>query len=604
MIESAGVPLQAACAREFCSFTGTNRAEIAIAFADIVGYSTLMAADGPRTHASWNHMLAHLVRPEAGRHGGRIVQVMGDGVLAEFPDVEAAFAWAAAVQNGAVARPALAADDRPITLRIAIHCGRVTRDGEGIFGEDVNIAARLQEHAEPAGILLSGEARAGLGDGFAEPLRDLGHLRLKNIDRPVRAFALGLAQPAATVPARHAEAELPSVAVLPFRSAAGDPADAYFADGVIEDVILSLAALRELTVIARESTLTARETARSMREIGRLLGVRYVVSGSVARRGGRIRVHAELAETESGATLWAERDEAPIEGLFDLQDRMVERIVAGLAPQVRSAELQRALRKHPGSVTAYDDWLRAIDLMSNLDKARFLGGRTLLDRALAEDPRFAMAAGWSAQWHSLMVGQGWSGDIAADRSRAAEMARLALALDPRNAMALTVLGHLTSFHFRDAETGLAHLQAALVACPNFARGWMYTSCTLSYLGRGTEALRHAEHATRLSPMDQWQFQFSLTRAIALYAGGDLKEAARWAAISFAQNPHYTSAHRYLAAAKAAIGRLDEAAIAVRALLEHEPDFRVCSYMATRQPFRDPRLAERYGNDLRRAGLPD
>lgn len=563
-----------------------------------------MAADAARTHAAWNSLLARLVRPEAGRQGGRIVQVMGDGVLAEFPDAGAAFAWATAVQSGAAARPALAADDRPITLRIAVHCGRVTRDGKGIFGEDVNIAARLQEHAEPGGVLLSGEARAGLGEDLPEHLRDLGHLWLKNIDRPVRAFLLGLAPPAVTVPTRHAEAELPSVAVLPFRSAAGDPADTYFADGVIEDVILSLAALRELTVIARESTLTARETARTMREVGRLLGVRYVVSGSVARRGGRIRVHAELAETESGATLWAERDEASTEGLFDLQDRMVERIVAGLAPQVRSAELQRALRKHPNSITAYDDWLRAIDLMSSLDKARFLGGRTLLDRALAEDPRFAMAAAWSAQWHSLMVGQGWSGDIAADRSRAAEMARLALALDPRNATALTVLGHLTSFHFRDAETGLAHLQAALIACPNFARGWMYASCTLSYLGRGAEALRHAEHAMRLSPMDQWQFQFSLTRAIAHYASGQLDEAARWAAIAFAQNPHYTSAHRYLAAAKAAIGRLDEAAIAVRALLEHEPGFRVGSYMALRQPFRDPRIAERYGNDLRRAGLPD
>lgn len=563
-----------------------------------------MAADAARTHAAWNSLLARLVRPEAGRQGGRIVQVMGDGVLAEFPDAGAALAWAAAVQSGAAARPALAADDRPITLRIAVHCGRVTRDGKGIFGEDVNIAARLQEHAEPGGVLLSGEARAGLGEDLPEHLRDLGHLWLKNIDRPVRAFLLGLAPPAVTVPTRHAEAELPSVAVLPFRSAAGDPEDTYFADGVIEDVILSLAALRELTVIARESTLTARETARTMREVGRLLGVRYVVSGSVARRGGRIRVHAELAETESGATLWAERDEASTEGLFDLQDRMVERIVAGLAPQVRSAELQRALRKHPNSITAYDDWLRAIDLMSSLDKARFLGGRTLLDRALAEDPRFAMAAAWSAQWHSLMVGQGWSGDIAADRSRAAEMARLALALDPRNATALTVLGHLTSFHFRDAETGLAHLQAALVACPNFARGWMYTSCTLSYLGRGAEALGHAEHAMRLSPMDQWQFQFSLTRAIAHYASGELEEAARWAAIAFAQNPHYTSAHRYLAAAKAAIGRLDEAAIAVRALLEHEPEFRVGSYMALRQPFRDPRIAERYGNDLRRAGLPD
>lgn len=579
------------------------RERIAIVFADIVGYSRLMATDEARTYSAWMEVLSRLLRPEAEKAQGRIVQVMGDGVLAEFGDAADALAWAEAAQRGLRERPALAADDTPLALRIAIHRGEVTRNGDNIFGEDVNTAARLQEHAEPGGILLSAAARAELGRHWARPMRDLGYLALKNIDRPVQGFAVGATPPPAVTPASPGGAVLPSIAVLPFRTPPDDAEDAYFAEGVVEDIIVSLAGLRELTVIARSSTAAACTATRDVREIGGMLGARYVLGGSVTRRGGRVRVAAELAETAEGSTLWVERAEAPTAALFDLQDRLVERVVAGLAPQLRQAELLRALRKRPGNITAYDWWLRAIDLMGSLDRERFLGARTALDRALEADPHFAMAAAWSAQWCTLAVGQAWAEDTAAISERAAVMARRALAADPGNALALALAGHLHAYLLRDPAGALAHFEAALVACPNLARAWMYSAATLSYLGRGGEAVQHAERAMRLSPMDQWRFQFSCFRGLAHYANNEPEAALHWLAVSFAENPNYISTPKLLAAANAASGRIAAAEAAARLLLEREPGFRIGPYMRARQPFHDRRIAERFRNDLARAGLP-
>lgn len=582
---------------------GSKRERIAIAFADIVGYSRLMGADETRTYAAWMEVLSRLLRPEAEKAQGRIVQVMGDGVLTEFGSTADAIGWAEAVQRGLREHPALAADDTPLALRIAIHLGEVTRNGGNIFGDDVNTAARLQDYAEPGGILLSAAARAELGQHWARPMRDLGYLALKNIDRPVQGFAVGPAAPPAATPAGPAGATLPSIAVLPFRTPPGDTEDAYFAEGVVEDIVVSLAGLRELVVIARSSAAAASAPRRDVREIGGMLGARYVLSGNVTRRGERVRVAAELAETTDGVTLWVERAEGPTAALFDLQDRLVERVVAGLAPQLRSAELQRALRKRPGSITAYDWWLRAIDLMGSLDRERFLGARTTLDRSLEADPHFAMAAAWSAQWCTLAIGQAWAEDTAAIIDRAVGMARRALAADPGNALALALTGHLHAYLLRDPAGALAHFEAALAACPNLARAWMYSAATLSYLGRGGEAVAHAERAMRLSPMDQWRFQFSCFRGLAHYANNEPEAAVHWLSVSFAENPNYISTPKLLTAASAASGRIEAAQEAARLLLEREPGFRIEPYMRDRQPFRDRRVAERYRNDLVRAGLP-
>lgn len=585
-------------------YPGANRDTVAVAFADIVGYSALMATDEARTYAAWMDLLARLVRPEAEREGGRIVQVMGDGVLAEFPNAGSALAWAEAVQQGAAARPAFAADDTPLSFRIAIHCGAVTRNGGDIFGDAVNTAARLQEHADPGGILLSEAALSDLGQLEAPPARDLGHLALKNIERPVRAFALGEAAPRVRVPSAAETAELPSIAVLPFVNRGDDTGEAYFADGIVEDVIISLSGLRELLVIARGSTLGARNQGGSVPEIGRALGVRYTLSGSVARAGGRVRVVCELAEIERNNIIWAERFEAPIDQVFEVQDRIVARIVAGIAPQVRSAELQRALRKRPGSITAYDHWLRAIDLMGRLDRASFFGARTMLERALAADPRFAMGTAWFAHWHSFVLGQGWSENAPADSERAVDLARHAVALDPRNAFALAIHAQIRAFRFFEPDAALREFDQALAICPNLAIAWMYASSAHAYLGHGAEAVRFAEQAMRLSPLDQWQFHFSVFLGIAHYANGDYAQAARWGALSAGQNPHYTATPKLLAAANAALGRMDEARVAVARLLALEPGLRLGTYIRNRQPFRDPRLAERYEHHLRLAGVPD
>lgn len=397
---------------------------------------------------------------------------------------------------------------------------------------------------------------------------------------------------------------LPSIAVLPFQNLDGHPGDDYFADGIVEDIVVSLAGLRELLVISRNSTLAFRSHPVDPRMVGRALGVRYVLEGSMRRSATAVRVSIQLCDTETGASLWGERLEVPLGDLFEVQDHIVSRIVAGIAPNVRAAELERALRTRPTSLTAYDHTLRALSVINSLDRQTFHRARDHLDRAMAAHPSFAMPAAWAARWHSIWVGQGWSDNPRADADRAVTLATRAIDLDRRNALALATYGHLRSFLFHDYDSALIYFDRALSAGPSSSLAWILSSATLGYIGRGDDAVRHAEHALRLSPRDRSLFVYYNFVSMAHYGNGNYEEAVKWGRLSAAENPTFTSNLRIMATSLAALDRLDEARDVASTLLKLEPDFRLKVYEQTRQPFRQPNIKVRFMEHLRRAGLPE
>jgi adenylate cyclase len=580
-----------------------DRRLAAIAFTDIVGYSILMARDETRTHQRWMAILQNIIYPQAALHRGKVVKSTGDGVLAQFPSAFDAVQWAVDVQEAAqVDRPD---DPMPsIALRIAVHIGDIITTEFDVFGDAVNLAARLQEHAPAGGIVLSEAVHDLVRGSLGAQTRDLGPLDLKNFEEPVRAFALDTAKPGITVPhVRHA-ARLPSIAVLPLANIGGDPRDDYFCDGVVEDITLSLAGLRELMVISRGSTLAYHGRYPDPREVGRMFGVRYVLSGSLRRSERSVRVSVELCDSTTGTTLWGERSEVTPGELFDVQDRIVGEIVSGIAPNVRAAELRTAMRKKPENFSAYDHTLRALHIINSLDKPTFMQARDYLRKAMEEDPEFAMPVAWIARWYSIYVGQGWSAEPAADRSSALEFAGRAIELDPQNALALATYGHLQAFLFHDYDSALVYFDRALSACPNHSLAWFLSSPTLSYIGRGEEAIKHAEQALRLSPLDRNLFSYYSSLNLAHYSRGAYAEAVKWGKLSASENPQYTANLKYLAAALAALDRLDEARDISAALMQYEPDFRLSTFEHTLQPFRSPEVSSRYVQHLRKSGLPD
>jgi adenylate cyclase len=581
----------------------TERRLAAIAFVDIVGYSILMGRDETRTHQRWMAVLNDIIQPQAGRHRGKVVKSTGDGVLAEFPSAFDAVQWAIDVQHATQAQDANDPTP-PIALRIAVHVGDIMTTDFDVFGDGVNLAARLQEHAPAGGIVVSESVHNLVRGSVNAAMRDLGPLALKNFEHPVRAFALDVANHHIVVPQLQTTGRLPSIAVLPLENVGGNPEDDYFCDGCVEDITLSLAGLRELMVISRGSTLAYRGRRPDPREVGRMFGVRYVLSGSLRRSGRQVRVSVELWDTQNGATLWGERSEIAPKDLFDVQDRIVRKIVGGIAPNVRAAELRNAMRKKPENFSAYDWTLRALHIMHSLEKVTFEQARDYLDKAMVEDPDFAMPIAWAARWYGLWVGQGWSVNPVADRSRAMELATRAIELDGQNALALATCGHLKSFLSHDYESALVYFDRALAACPSHSLAWLLSSPTLSYIGRTEDAVRHAEHALRLSPLDRSLFYYYGLLGLAYYASGDYAEAVKWASLGADESPRHTANLRYLAAGLAALGRIEEAREAAQKFMQLDPGFRLGTFAKTLQPFRAAELRERHIEHLSKAGLPD
>lgn len=572
-----------------------ERTLLCVCFVDVVGFSAMMQAEEAATFTRWTGLRDGLVLPLLTEFGGTLVKSTGDGILATFRDPVDAVRWSRELQIRARQRR------QSLALRVSLNYCNVLRDGSDLLGNGVNIAARLQDFAAAGGVILTEAVQERIARLAEFEMRSLGALKLRNIASAVRAFELvtdGRYQ-AEAVPG---PAQLPTIAVMPFDSPAA--ADEYFASGIAEDIAQRLSRHSELTVVSRSSTLAFARQDFDPRTVGEALGVAYLIAGRLRRCGSRLRISAELLDTEHGQILASLRREFEEAEMFAVQDEIVETALAHLLPEMLAAERRRSLRKWPSSLTAYDDYLRALDLMGGLERDPFEQARTYLDRAIEADPGFSAPLAWAARWHTLRIGQGWSSDKRADAQQAAELAKRAIRIDETDALALATFGHVHSYLFGDFDAALEYLDRARAANPSSSIAWLLGSVTLSSVGRHEEAIAAAERALRLSPFDQRLFIHYAFLGTVHYDAGHPEEAVRWLSRSLVENPRYTSALRTLAVAQVAAGQVQHARQTMARLLALEPGFSLDAYRKDHRHYRDTRASDLFCARLSDAGAPD
>jgi len=571
----------------------------AILAADVVGYSRLLGIDEAGTLAALEDRRANVLEPLLERHRGRVVKLMGDGVLAEFASAVNAVQCAVELQQGMGEANRGIASDQAIVLRVGVNLGDVVVEDGDLFGDGVNVAARLEALAEPAGICISGSVFDQVRGKVKARFEDIGRQPLKNIAEPVQVYRI---RPGASAPDgedRPAGAALPlpvkpSIAVLPFDNLSGDAAQAYLSDGITEDIITELSRFHSLFVIARNSSFAWRGESVDVRRVGRELGVRFVVEGSVRMAGERLRITVQLIEAATGNHLWAERYDRAIGDLFEVQDEVARTIVATLAGRLENAEVRSAARKHAGSLPAYDCVLRGIEHLRGYGADDNRQARELFERAIALDPSYALAHAYLAL--ALLVEHGYDKAPAAIKDRVLELALAALRLDPGDGRGHQVLAqaHLA----RGAvDQAMAHAERSMAFNPNDATAVEQVGLISIRAGRAAEGIDLIRQAMRLNPYHPDWYWTDL--AIGLYAAHRYAEAldanrriAAW------KSPAHLAR---LAACYAQLGRLDEARAEAAELLRVKPDFRISRLVAS---YQDPADAEHERDGLRKAGLPE
>jgi TolB-like protein len=574
----------------------------AILAADVVGYGRLMEQDEAGTFARLRAHRIELFEPAINMRHGRVFKLMGDGLLAEFSSVVDAVECASAMQQGMAERNGgLAPDDR-IDLRIGINLGDVIVEDEDRHGEGVNIAARLQTLADPGGILVSGSAYDQVRKKITAGFDDLGAQTLKNIAEPVRVYRLTaatrtLASPSLALP------DKPSIAVLPFENMSGDPEQEYFASGVVEEIITALSRFRSLFVIARNSTFTYKGRAVDVKQVGRELGVRYVLEGSVRKAGNKVRITGQLIDASTGVQLWADRFDGVMEDIFDLQDRVTASVVGAISPKLEQAEIERSRRKPTERLDAYDYYLRGMAAFHRWTREGNDEALPLFYRAIAIDPNFASAYGMAAQCYDQRKGNGWMTDGVHETAEVAQLSRRAAELGRDDAVALCTAGCALAYVAGDLSDGAAFIDQALVLNPNLALAWIFSGWIWMYSGEPEVAVERLARAMRLSPQDPRMFEMQTATACAHFLAGRDAEAVSWAEAAARGQPNYDGAMRILAASCAMSGRQEQAQKAIARLLAHDPGLRI-SNLKDRFPIRRAEDIARWEEGLRRAGLPE
>ena len=583
---------------------GGKRRLVAVVSADVAGYSRLMQVDEDDTHSRMMRIDSQVLRPLIANRGGSIVKNTGDGFLAMFETVENAVQCAIQIQQILTDESETEPLSRRITFRMGVNVADVIVEEHDIFGDGVNIAARLQTYAEPGGIVVTDLVAGHLQANDRIALYDLGDLPLRNIGRPVHAFSLrssGSKGPllADAIPGFEGR---PSIVVLPFHEQPNRPGQEYFAEGIVDEIIHALSGLKELFVISRGSTLGYHDAPFDVRAIGRELGVRYVLHGNVRRTEPDIRIRTELCNAESGAIVYTDQLAGDMSDLFDLQRRITGRVVTAIAPQVRERERLRAMRKHPQNMTAYDLVLQALGPLFHVDYASFSLAHGLLQRAIAHDPLYGPAHSYTAYWHLLRVGQNWSPDITMDSEEAARAAAMAIQLDDNDALALAISGHVHSYLRKEYDAAVELQERAIEAGPSCAMAWTLSSVTRGFLGQGATAVLRAERGLELSPRGPHIFYNEAILSQAHYVNGNYDEAVAWGRRSAKSNGRFTSNLRCLIAGLMAIGEEDEARRTGRRLLELDPTMSLAAF-ANRTPLRGV-IKDNFVERLRAAGLPE
>ena len=472
----------------------------AILAADVVGYTRLMGEDEAGTLERLKSLRRELVQPHITTRGGRIVKLMGDGLLAEFPSVVEAVRCAVEIQQGMAGREANAPDDRQIRLRIGVNLGDIIVEGSDIYGDGVNVAARLEGLAEPGQICISGKVYEEVRDRTDLAFEDLGEQEVRNIERPVRAYSIRV-DPTSSV-SKHSgrsstQTDRPAIAVLPFENMSGDAEQAYFADGLTEDLITALAAWRWFPVIARYSSFAFRSTDLSLSAVARELGARYIVEGSVRRAGDRVRVTAELVDATTGHQVWAQRYDRNIRDMFTLQDEITESVVISIEPELSQAERTRALRKPPGNLDAWDLVMQAQGNAFEFTEQGNAKAFELLGKALALEPDLPIALSMLALCHYKGAILGFSSDRDESLSQARQAAEKAVAIDDRDWLAHAILGITLVWTERRFERALEHEERATMLNPSSSWARAFLSCVLEF--RWLAGQSHCRARGRTSP---------------------------------------------------------------------------------------------------------
>jgi TolB-like protein/class 3 adenylate cyclase len=588
-----------------------DRRLAAVLAADVAGYGRLVSTDEEGTIGQLKAHRALLFDPKLVEHNGRLVKTTGDGLLAEFASVVDAVRCAVEVQRGMVARNAEVPEDKRIEFRIGVHVGDIIIEDDDIFGDGVNVAARLEGLAEPGGICVSArvqeDAEGRLDVGFI----DDGERQLKNIARPVRVYWVSLngartptgAGGAAPAAGAGAAPDMPSIAVLPFQNMSADPDQDYFADGMVEDIITGLSRYRNIFVIARNSTFTYKGRAVDVKQVGRELGVRYVLEGSVRRAGSRIRITGQLIDAATAAHIWAERFEGEIEDMFDLQDRVAANVVGAIVPQLRQAEIDRAKRKPTESLDAHISYMRGIASFQRWGREAIDEALRLAHRAIELDPNYSTPYGLAVSCYVVRKANGWMADPGQEIAETARLTARAAEVGRDDAFALSSSGFAVANILGDLDAGAALIDRALALTPNYSLALVQSGYVRVWLGEPDLAIEQLQQAIRLSPVDSLMFMMQTAMAFAHFIAGRYDEAYGWAEKALQRNPFVSPATRIAVASAALLGRSGEAAKYLALLRQLDPGL-VVSNLKERVNLRRPDDLARLAEGLRKAGLPE
>jgi adenylate cyclase len=581
----------------------------AILAADVAGYSRLMAADERATVAALDAARG-VFRRMIESNQGRVIDMAGDSVLAVFEIATGAVIAALAIQKEINASAESAIEDRRMRFRIGVHLGDVIEKADGtIYGDGVNIAARLEGLSEPGGVAVSDSIRTAVKANISAGFEDQGEQQVKNIAEPVRAYRIrveGAGGSGGLAPAPRAAPPLalpdkPSIAVLPFDNMSKDPEQEFFADGVVESITATLSRIRSFFVIARNSAFLYKGKAIDVQRVGRELGVRYVLEGSVQKAGNRLRITVQLIDAASGAHVWADRFDGSVEDVFDLQDKITGQVAGALQPSIRLAEVERARRKRPQDLGAYDYTMRAMPQVWALEKEASTAALELLGQALSIDPAYPLALSLAGWCHAQRSVYNWAEDSDASKKEALRHAEKAAELGGDDPLILAVLGAVHTF-VRNLGTARLLLERAVQLDPNAAWAWSRLGWVENYSDHPERAIENFQRALRLSPLDPMNFNNTVGIGSAHEISGRYDEAFALYRRAHQERPHANWLLRHTVACLAGADRMEEAAAELERLYRFYPGITISKFREA-MVF-SPATMERITANLRKAGMLD
>jgi len=580
--------------------TRVERRLAAILAADVAGYSRLIGTDEEGTLAALKAHRRELIDPKIAEYRGRIVKTTGDGALVEFASAVDAVRCAVEVQRAIAERNVNLPDERRIEFRIGINVGDIVFDEGDIFGDGVNIAARLEGLAEPGGICITGRVHEDVQGKLDVGFEDAGEQQLKNISRPVKVFRIRTEKPAPGAVMRSESSQRPSIAVLPFQNMSGDPEQEYFADGMVDEIITGLSRIKWLSVVSRNSSYIYKNKPVTIADVAKKLGVRYVLEGGVRRSGNRVRITAQLIDAETDGHLWAEQYDRLLGDVFALQDEITMRVVGAIEPSVRKAEIDRIKRRRPETFTAYDLLLRSQQFVFAGMPAEAAKAIELLEEALKLEPDYSAAHAYLSWCLHARFGRG--GLREEDRLAAVNHARAAVTLGSDDATALAIAALVLAYDGHEISAALKVFDRAteLSNCNVFALCW--NAAILAWIGHTDLAIERAQRALRLGPFDSLIWRAHHALSIAYFNGKKYEDAADAARSVIAANPAYSLPRAILAAALVRLGRFDEAKATAQTVLEREPSFTI--HGTARYAELEPAVFRPMADAWREAGLPE